>query len=430
MKFLRTALWALIAFGLLCPMFFFLSGHVYNNPYPAPPIYDSGGSLTGVPLPLSLFVCAAAILLFWRRYRAALPALAFGAAFLGAMALTTLSWGLPSLHKLLLLAQFLVPVSGLVLGQMIGRDGQGVRASIWLATLLGVMLGSMLVPLYKTEDLVVSHDLIWFSVYQHRQFVPATLVAGFLVAFFVLWKKVPAIVTLALPVVAFYAVMSLSALAIGLLVLGMAAFVAAERSRGAAMVGLLAALCVAGSFPEASRHQKAAGEKFDVLPVTAPAPARAEGAAAGAAPAGAAPVPEDGFKLPVNVQVRLRDWSLYGRGIVESARTALFGHAQPMDRSVSTSAHNYYLDLAYNFGIIALVPLAYLIWNTAATLWRERARLPADLPLLGLALVVAFLVFADNNFKVTLRQPYPAIFGFFVWGWLLSALRGETHAAR
>jgi hypothetical protein len=28
----------------------------------------------------------------------------------------------------------------------------------------------------------------------------------------------------------------------------------------------------------------------------------------------------------------------------------------------------------------------------------------------------------DNNMKVTLRQPYPGVFGFFLWGILLSRL--------
>jgi len=55
-------------------------------------------------------------------------------------------------------------------------------------------------------------------------------------------------------------------------------------------------------------------------------------------------------------------------------------------------------------------------------LWRARSTLVRDLPLLGLAVVVGFLVLVDNNFKVTFRQPYPGLFGFFLWGLLVSRL--------
>ena len=98
-----------------------------------------------------------------------------------------------------------------------------------------------------------------------------------------------------------------------------------------------------------------------------------------------------------------------------------------MDRAIATSAHNYYLDLIYNFGLIGLMPLVWLIVHTLWLLWRNRARLRMELPLLGLAFVALFLILVDNNFKVTFRQPYPGIFGFFVWGLLFSRLN-ETPA--
>jgi len=127
-------------------------------------------------------------------------------------------------------------------------------------------------------------------------------------------------------------------------------------------------------------------------------------------------------RIPLNVRPRLADWALYGRGTVESPQTLLFGHAKPVDRAVATSAHNYYLDFLYNFGLVALLPLLWLIAYTAVLLWRARGSLRGELPLLGLAMVVAFLVLIDNNFKVTFRQPYPGIFGFFLWGLLVSRL--------
>jgi len=134
-------------------------------------------------------------------------------------------------------------------------------------------------------------------------------------------------------------------------------------------------------------------------------------------------------RIPLNVRPRLVDWALYSRGIVESPWTLFLGHPRPFDRTVSTSAHNYYLDLLYNFGLIAVLPLFWLIAYTGVLLWRARRRLQRDLPLLGLAVAVFFLVAIDNNFKVTLRQPYPGIFAFFLWGVLMSRLAASPRVA-
>ena len=40
--------------------------------------------------------------------------------------------------------------------------------------------------------------------------------------------------------------------------------------------------------------------------------------------------------------------------------------------------------------------------------------------------ILARRVVIDSNFKVTLRQPYPGIFAYFMWGLLLSRLRTST----
>ena len=40
----------------------------------------------------------------------------------------------------------------------------------------------------------------------------------------------------------------------------------------------------------------------------------------------------------------------------------------------------------------------------------------------ALSVVVFFLLFVDNFVKVGMRQPYPGIVAFFLWGILLSRL--------
>jgi hypothetical protein len=133
--------------------------------------------------------------------------------------------------------------------------------------------------------------------------------------------------------------------------------------------------------------------------------------------------------LPTNIRERIEDWMLFGKPIFSSPSSFLFGHP-PMDRSVRTSAHNYYIDLTYNFGVIGLLPIMILIAYTARLLWQRRRDVLASNRLLWLAILVAFFIIIDSNFKVTLRQPYPGIFAFFLWGLLLARLRtpgAERH---
>jgi hypothetical protein len=134
--------------------------------------------------------------------------------------------------------------------------------------------------------------------------------------------------------------------------------------------------------------------------------------------------------LPKNVVKRFSDWSYFAVRIFEGPMTVLFGHPRPVDRSILTSAHNYYLDFAYNFGVIALMPLGALVVYTAQLLFRRRRQLLSDPGLIALVGVVIFLVAIDSSFKVTLRQPYPGIFAFFAWGLLLSRLRHLGQRAR
>jgi hypothetical protein len=79
------------------------------------------------------------------------------------------------------------------------------------------------------------------------------------------------------------------------------------------------------------------------------------------------------------------------------------------------------LDIVYNFGLIGLIPIFALMGYTASLCWKKRKILRAET--WWLTAIVFFLVVIDSNFKVTLRQPYPGIFAFFMWGLLLSRLR-------
>ena len=88
----------------------------------------------------------------------------------------------------------------------------------------------------------------------------------------------------------------------------------------------------------------------------------------------------------------------------------------------SHKCNNYYLDFVYNFGFLALLPLLFLIGYSLHLAFKFRHNIMQSERLLGLCMIVFFLVLVDNNFKVALRQPYPGILTFFLWGVLLSRL--------
>lgn len=409
---LRMSSWegaapAIVAIGILLPVFFTLEGRVYRRALY--PLEDSGGVLATVPLPLSLLVCAAAIALA-ADYRKATIGIVTAVAFVAAMAATTLAWSGAGRQKLLLLAQYTLPFIGLVLGSMFGEDQNRLKLWLWLVTgIIGVQLA---IPFVTHGVAAFHHDMLLFSIYQHRQSVPVVFVGAWLVAAYAAWGTARTHVRWMALAVGCYATMSLSMLAIGLFVMGLGMLAWLRRDRLLAELGVLA--IVLGVW--LNGHQIAAMQKFAIFAMD---PSWSE------RPPRIIRLLIWDIRLPLNLEQRFYDWTLYAPGIVESAKNFLLGHAEPFPRSVTRSAHNYYLDLAYNFGAVALLPLAALFAYTMRLLWRARSAVRSSLPLLGLAFVVLYLIVLDNNLKVSFRQPYPGIFSFFLWGVLLSSLQRD-----
>ena len=127
-------------------------------------------------------------------------------------------------------------------------------------------------------------------------------------------------------------------------------------------------------------------------------------------------------QIAPNLTEYLYYWRYYGTEIVSNSEIFLFGHAQRLERAQFPSAHNFYLDLAYNFGIIALLPLLAAIGYTLVLSYRNRRQILGSASLIGLTAVTIFLLIVDNSFKVGLRQPYSGIITFFLWGVLHSRL--------
>lgn len=408
----RGALPWLVAALLVTPLFFQIQGGLFHD---KAFIFDSGGSILRLPLPLSIAGVFGGIALLGHYAGASrsLATLFFTALSFVLTALVVANIGSPEQGaKLVLLAQYLLPMFALVLGEMFGRwDDRRVfeRTALWM---LVVLVPAHLLLTWKQGLLILSPSLGFFSIYQHLQYFPSIVVGLTLLSCGLLDARAPrwthtALLVL-LPAVAVYTVASQSASAMGSLLLGVAALVLVRAMTGHKVKALLAAMAVAiamgGVYANLSRHDLST--KFGARGTATLAQSdidRVTGA-------------------PAGVTDRLRHWVYYADGITSSARAFLFGHAAPPNRDEHPSAHNYWLDALYNFGFVAMAPLLGLLFWTLHMLWRHRFTVLRDPLLIATAVATLYLVLGENMLKVGMRQPYPGILTFFLWGLLLARL--------
>ncbi|MBX3662260.1 MAG: hypothetical protein KF804_07420 [Burkholderiales bacterium] len=404
---------------LLLPLFLLLDGSVFRD---TAYVFDTGGLLSRLPVPVSVLACYGGIVLLGRYTRARLSLTVIFATF--ALMLTS-SVLLSHVHagqeqaKLILLIQFVLPMFALVLGQALPQ-GQGglvlvARSFLWI---LAILVPLQLLATWTQSHLLLTPYLYLFSIYQHLQYVPMAFVAAYLIALYTLWNT-PGQRRMLLwlgPLMGLYAGASVSALAVVCLiagVFGLALMLGVRNKRvvTAWLLAMVVALCCSTYFSLAVGKF---GGKYDLITLQTDAFRRSSDAK---------------MLAPRNLVERITYWKFYSGEILSSPRTAALGHVTPPERTQFPSAHNYYLDFAYNFGIVPLLPLLGLLGLTVVGILRQWPRLQNSLPHAGLAAVVLFVVIVDNSFKVGMRQPYPGILTFFLWGLLLAWLFPVSHSA-
>lgn len=415
----ETKLRAAIAVLMVVPIFLTLETGLFRS---TEIIYNSAGLLSKLPIPLSVFGCYAGIMLLGNFRRANL-ALATVFLFFVLMILATVATtsGSPSEEraKLLLLLQYVVPMFGLSLGMMYeGQRGDEYLVEKAVLVVIAVLIPAQLLASWLQSSLRLTPYLYLFSVYQHLQYVPVVIASSFLISLFSLWDfRVWRILIIAVaPIFGIYIVASGSLTVAAFTFAGCAAFavfgvgVGAGRCRDFRLVrwavfGLI--------FASAALYH------YCTLWL-----AKSEGGLRGTGD-GSAGIYTDKFAasgLPVNLQDRLDIWRFHLRGIFSDPPTFFFGHSAPPDRALWPSAHNYYLDVTYNFGVLAILVLVGLAVFTIIRVYQNRKAVLTSSTMTGLTLVVLFLVIPDNLIKVSLRQPYPGIFTFFLWGLLLARI--------
>ncbi len=411
---------------LTLPLFFQLDGGLFRDPAF---VFDTEGVLLRVPLPVSLLAvfCGIALIGNYRTASRGLIVLFFST-LLFVMTSLVAATGNADYEgaKLALLAQYLLPMFGLVLGEMYGaaaREPLFERTAGWM---LLIILPCQLVATWLQGYVLLIPQVFVFSIYQHLQYFPMIVSALAMMVVLALWRRSGTSGFVAggvMPVSAIYLVAanSLGAL-LGLLIAwGGFVFMHCRRGgrRGASIALLLATIAAAAIFAAVTNS----GWLAKTVAITAEPRVQMSwdsklSAMIGRSAGGEAPAAGHGDY-----------WRYYAGEILDSPRSLLVGHPTPPEREHYPSAHNYWLDVAYNFGLLSLVPvLGMLIW-TAGMLWSRRAVVLADPLLFASALAFFYLFFVESQLKVGLRQPYPGILSYFIWGLLIFRLRNLSVAA-
>jgi hypothetical protein len=401
-----------IAALLVMPIFVNLETGLFRSPLLN---YDSGGALSKLPIPLSVFACYAGIALLGNYRQAKLGlGMIFGCFVLMVLSTVATAYNNPSEQqaKLILLAQYILPMFGLVLGMMYGgnrRNEYLVEKAMLIA--IAVLVPAQLVATWAQGHMLLTPYLYLFSIYQHLQYVPVIVACSYIVGLYGLWEQPRwrrLIITLA-PMIGIYAMASSSILAVMAVVMGCACFLANRVSidvdkKGHSWEWIVATLVlVSGSMylllerlPNHWVSWTRAGDLYENSKYIDPA--------------------------MFYVLDRIDYWHFYLSQIFSDASTLLLGHSTPPDRNVLTSAHNYYLDYIYNYGAIAAFAIIGMVIFTVIRLYQNRKLILLTPSLTGLALAVLFLLIPDSLLKVGMRQPYPGIFSFFLWGLLLARI--------
>ena len=391
---------------LFVPMFFQLTGEIFRDPGT---YFSADGTLSRLPIPLSVLACYGGIILLGGFERAHMTLSVIFFTFILMLTSSVLLAYEPNGQakaKLILLIQFILPMFALVLGQMFDKTSNTILviARVFLCV-LAVIVPTQLVATWSRGQILLSPYLHLFSIYQHFQYVPVIFSVAYLVALFSLWDVRwcrLVLLTLCIPAGIFMAA-SLSTLATGGLVLGVLGFAAHRRLRDRGVLILCVGIGLSVVAYSTIVSTTKAVAKYEMEPI-----------------AGLDSV--NRVELPRHIGARVTYWKFYGKEVVDSGKSLLLGHSSSPDRAQYPSAHNYYLDFVYNFGLIAMLPLLGLIMVTLVMVYRNWEGIVLSPPLLGLVGGVLFLLFVDNSFKVGMRQPYPGIITFFLWGTLLARL--------
>jgi hypothetical protein len=385
---------AFVAIFVLTPVFISLGNGVFVTKEIT---LTGGSSLMTLPIPPSIFLTYLAIL-FIGAYRSVHLSLSvvffsFILMFFSTLIVSANQGDLEQV-KIVLIIQYILPMVALVLGEMFKTEGLDAEAKIEqvLFLVLVVLVPLQLVAGWIQGSLQLTGYLYVFSIYQHVEYVPVMFVSAYLLAVFSLWQdtRYQTALFLMAPLMGVYVAASLSLIAITFLITGVLIFAILRwrlTSERLPVCFFFTILVIFLGYLNVELSTTATINRLS----------------------------------NATVEV-VSSWQYYLRGIVGGVKELSLGHLNVVNKSLFPSAHNYYLDMVYNFGLVSIVPLLLLLGYTARAVYSAKNYLLTNSALLGHTFVLFFLLVIDNSTQVSLRQPYSGIFTFFLWGVLIARL--------
>jgi len=457
---LHSLLRQAIVVGLFVPVFFQISSGIYrtNDHW-----FAVHSDLLLLPLPFSLCFAALGLLLLGGTHKSRPTELFLAACFIAFVMppLIAYSGQFNVTPRMLLALQSLIPFTGLMLGQMFASDRTCLRRlpQLLLWTVGGMIALHVVVSLVRGRFPLDSY-VAGFSVYGHRQYVSTVLVTAFMIPSFVYFARSRALIpgcVLGL-LIGVYAMgsFSRSAVVVGFICfIGSAAYAVVRYRRFMPCVPALTFIIGVAACYCHLKDDEQVEYKLAHLIASSRLETPSEMTVEALARKAAETTPDLVDKSEAVTTLDRSDyWLLYVDAIlngtdlisredseVKPTRTEVTasrswfstrlwaGRTAPPDSKSIPSAHNYYLDSVYNFGLTGIIPL---VVGMIYTLWRlfvERKRFFRSPLLVGLTLVVLCFLLVDNNLKVTLRQPYSGLAACFLWGVLLTSLQSKSSAA-
>ena len=431
----------MLSIGLVTPIFFQLKGAIFADKMTN---YDGNGDLLTTPLPLSIIVCLVGILLLANTRQARLPIaiVILSITFMLISLVVSALWaGQPlAISKFVLLAQFAVPMLGLILG-FSWQDSRTTQKEtpIFEATallVLALIMPTQILFTFIQEVHPLTPWMYFFSIYQHLQYVPVILVGLFwwvcIDLFNHRWARRLSISLVF--VVSCYAMLAMSIQAVLLCTIGAIGLVWLHGANRQTLLGLC--LMVAGLF--FALQLDGGGFKF-ISSIKRNEPSNV-GTMHWSDKLGTSnrvqsnetnePAAEAKKTTLPGLHQRFALVQLYISRLIDNPRWLVFGRPSPIERHVAPSAHNYFLDFLTNFGLLGIVPAIALILITIYKVFKPKnAQTSFTYGSLSLVGVLFFWVIFHNFLTVALRQPFPGILIFFVWGLLISRLNDKDFAA-
>lgn len=385
---------------LIMPVFFQIQGDIYLSESPGG-MLDSGGLLQLVPLPFSLLACFLGLVFFNEGITDSKPAIMTLSLFFFLLSVSVLVTG-SSPAKLIQLVQVILPVAGLLLGVSLAKLNRPLVARTMLNFLMAFIPLHLLATWFQGE-LELTHHLYFFSIYQHETFVPLVMVSLFAWLALELFDTHKKTLLILAPFMAVYVVAGDSRMALlGLSVFVAAFMVASVRARQRYMMAML--LLILFSSLGYSILKENVQQQWETVAFEQEYEPDTNS-------------PEDRLAADMKPDTdRVNQWL----AVLENPAIIIFGHAVPMERHELDRSTNYYADLVYNFGLIVVLPLLFLLSYTVFRFAVSEQKSPV---LIGLFLIVLYQITVVGMTKFALKQPYSGIIIFFLWGVLLTMLQ-------